>query len=392
MRGLVVLLAGILGIVIGAIAGMAVQPVPDLEMVEVAPTSTTTDPPLVQPPEPSPSVVLVWTPGSIPPGLGEALSDLATVDHLTQVRSDLIGIRKVLDGSGTVIDEAPQGLTYPLEAIRIEPATYAPFLPHAARRLISGLSPGEVILGSTSARVRGIEEGASLQLDDGRELIVAGVLDDTLVGGAEMVTAHPRDMDVTTARYLLVGLVGDRAEFESAVRELVPQGVPVRVRGPGETPYFRHGDAVLPQAHIKEVFGEFAYRPGTGDGIRQEEAWVDENIVTEEIALLGAVTCHRSFLPLLAGALEELEGEGLGHLVESTAGCWNPRFTRSGSGLSRHAWGAAIDINFASNPTGVESAQDPRLVETMERWGLTWGGFWLNPDPAHFEYVAFPER
>jgi hypothetical protein len=23
----------------------------------------------------------------------------------------------------------------------------------------------------------------------------------------------------------------------------------------------------------------------------------------------------------------------------------------------------------------------------MERWGFTWGGRWLVPDPAHFEYL-----
>jgi len=26
----------------------------------------------------------------------------------------------------------------------------------------------------------------------------------------------------------------------------------------------------------------------------------------------------------------------------------------------------------------------------MERWGFTWGGRWLVPDPAHFEYLRPP--
>jgi hypothetical protein len=37
------------------------------------------------------------------------------------------------------------------------------------------------------------------------------------------------------------------------------------------------------------------------------------------------------------------------------------------------------------------SGQDPQLVETMARWGFTWGGFWLVPDPMHFEYVRPPD-
>ena len=43
--------------------------------------------------------------------------------------------------------------------------------------------------------------------------------------------------------------------MEAAVRGLVPNGTPVRIRGPGETPFLREGDAVLPQAIVKERFG-----------------------------------------------------------------------------------------------------------------------------------------
>ena len=56
--------------------------------------------------------------------------------------------------------------------------------------------------------------------------------------------------------------------------------------------------------------------------------------------------------------------------------------------LFRSSW--AVDLNVAGNPTGLASAQDPRLVEVMERWGFTWGGRWLVPDPAHFEWLRSP--
>jgi hypothetical protein len=26
----------------------------------------------------------------------------------------------------------------------------------------------------------------------------------------------------------------------------------------------------------------------------------------------------------------------------------------------------------------------------MTRWGFTWGGHWLVPDPAHFEFLRLP--
>jgi hypothetical protein len=178
----------------------------------------------------------------------------------------------------------------------------------------------------------------------------------------------------------------------AAVHRALPPGLPVRLRGPGETPFFRAGDAVLPQAMIKERFGEFAWRPAGGGDFVQDPAWQAANLATRRVPILGPVRCNRVLLPALAGAMRELEQHNLAGLVDPAAfaGCWNSRLARGGDGASRHAWGAAVDLNIAGNPTGLDSAQDPRLVEVMERWGFTWGGRWLVPDPAHFEYLRPP--
>ena len=47
-------------------------------------------------------------------------------------------------------------------------------------------------------------------------------------------------------------------------------------------------------------------------------------------------------------------------------------------------------MNVSANPEGGASRQDPRLVEIFRRWGFTWGGDWLVPDPMHFEYTRVP--
>lgn len=146
---------------------------------------------------------------------------------------------------------------------------------------------------------------------------------------------------------------------------------------------------MLPQVAIKQRFGEFAYRPGSGLEFDIDPAWVSANIVTEEIPVLGEVTCHRNLLPALAGAMEELEELNLTFLIDPDGfrGCFNPRYIANRKGISRHAWGAAADINISSNPEGLASTQDPRLIEILERWGFTSGHEWLIPDPGHFEYV-----
>jgi hypothetical protein len=218
------------------------------------------------------------------------------------------------------------------------------------------------------------------------------VVDDALVGAAEVAvtTAGARAVGITRDRYLLLAYRGGRAEVAAGLRRaLKGGGLPVRLRGPGETPFFRAGDAVLPQALVKERFGEFAWRKAGGDAFAQDPAWQAANLVTARVPILGRVRCNRALLPSLAGAMGELRQRGLARLVDPAAyaGCWYPRLTRGGGGVSRHAWGAAVDLNVAGNPTGLASAQDPRLVEVMERWGFTWGGRWLVPDPAHFEWL-----
>jgi hypothetical protein len=372
-------------------------------------------------------VLLVWTPGRLPGGLGGRVGRIRGVRAVTVVKGGLVGLAGSVDADGRPVDRPRPGTTVPLEAIGFDPATYPALLPASVRAGFARLRPGEVLLGATSARLRRLGPGGRLRLSPdppgdhpggppdppdppgdhpggppdppgpgrpGRWLTVAGVVDDTLVGAAEVAvtTLGARAVGITRDRYLLLAYRGGRASVAGAVRRTLPPRLSVRLRGPGETPFLRAGDAVLPQALVKERFGEFAWRKGAADAYAQDPAWQAANLATARVPILGRVRCNRALLPALAGAMGELRQRDLARLVDPDAyrGCWNPRLTRSGSGVSRHAWGAAVDLNVAGNPTGLASAQDPRLVEVMERWGFTWGGRWLVPDPAHFEWLRVP--
>jgi hypothetical protein len=104
------------------------------------------------------------------------------------------------------------------------------------------------------------------------------------------------------------------------------------------------------------------------------------------------MTCHRAVVDAIHGALTDIEAAHLGDLIDPRqfAGCWNPRLVMPGGDLSHHAWGVALDINYDANSTGLESAQDARVVAIFEKRGFTWGGEWLVPDPSHFEYLRPP--
>jgi D-alanyl-D-alanine carboxypeptidase len=395
--------AAVLGLALGAGAALGLQrPPPRSGTGPAAPTTASPRAggvatlPTRAATVPADRVLLAWTPRRLPAGLAGRLRRAPGVRAVTIVKGGRLELAGSTDADGRAVDRQPKGMTIPLEAIAFDPATYMGFLPASARAAFRRLAPTEALLGATSARLRHLGPGGRLELAGGRRLTVAGVVDDALVGAAEVAVSRMGGpaVGVTRDRYALLAYRGGRAAVAAAVRRALPAGLPVRLRGPGETPFFRAGDAVLPQAMIKERFGEFAWRPAGGGDFVQDPAWQAANLATRRVPVLGPVRCNRVLLPALAGAMRELEQHNLAGLVDPAAfaGCWNSRLARGGDGASRHAWGAAVDLNVAGNPTGLNSAQDPRLVEVMERWGFTWGGRWLVPDPAHFEYLRPPTR
>ena len=375
-------LVGLAGLLVGAGASLGVE----------GSAETLPDPPTVATvpvPVPSEGLLLVWTSGGLPAGLAASVAKVPGVVRVTSVRGGAVDLRRSVDSDGRVVDEPPEGWAVPLDAIAVDIATFNAVAGRDAVRL----GPGQALLGTTSARLRRVGVGGQLQTDGG-QVTVAGVVDDAVVGGAEVVfdLAEGARHGVTAERYLLVRHRGPRAAVERAVRDLLPPGLPVRFRAPGETPFLREGDAVLPQALIKDRFGEFSYRPTQGRDVEIDPAWVAEHIVTVEVPILGRIRCHRAFVAAFRGALTELRDEGLDYLLDrgGFAGCWAPRLISVGQPLSHHSWGVAFDINVLKNTAGRGSAQDPRLVAVMRRWGLTFGGSWLDPDPAHFEYLRPP--
>ena len=391
-RPLAIALAAVVGALLGA-AGMAAldrSPTLDASLArDEAPVAP------VRVPEPPDRTLLVWTNDGLPADLAARVGSLPDVRSSTLVLGDTLSLVASYSSDGQPVDRTPPGEVIPLDALAIDPSTYAPFWDKAAQAQLLALRPGEALLGATSARLRRAGPGTVLELDGGARVTVAGVVADQAVGAAEVVvdTGTAPGVGITTPRFLLASYRGGRTALEQQITPLLPAGTSVRFRSRGETPFLRHADAVLPQALIKDRFGEFAYRPPTSDRFfTVDPAWRAENIVTRTVPILGTVMCHRAVLPALEGALRELEQRNLGFLVDKSGyrGCFQPSVISENGSISRHSWGVAIDLNFSKNPTGAASAVDPRLVEVMERWGFVSGGDWLVPDPGHFEYLHPP--
>ena len=337
----------------------------------------------------SQAMFLAWSPGGLPDGFAETIAATPGVNAITVVRSGNVGVARAWTGLGTEVYKSQQGYSVPLETMVLDLGSYGPFVPPDQADLFASLGPGEILLGSTAARFRGIGVGGRLELLDGTQLTVRAVVDDALIGGGELAIAATSPVAglVPVDRYVLAMYQGPRTVFEAAADAAAGERA-VRVRQQGEAPFLRHADAVRPQIAIKEIFGEFFFQPQTGGAIYREAAWVERNIVLADVPLLGEFKCHRVLIPPLVGAMEQLITEGLAFLIDAEAfrGCDNGRMIGGGRTLSRHSWGAAVDLNYL-----LDIAADPRLIRVMEQWGFTSGHTWLISDPGHFEYYGPPK-
>lgn len=348
----------------------------------------------VQMPQTAGALLLAWTVAGLPDGFATAASEIQGVTQVTEVVAGRLNLTSSRDSTGTLVDRSEPGWAIPIDAIAVDPATFSTFVPTGQRPIIERLEPGTVILGETSATVRDLDVGGQLEIGADTNHTVVGILDDASIGAAEVVLHRSDGLAARMApKYLLLRHDDQRPSVEAALREAAGDR-PLRVRALGETPYLRHGDAVLPQAIVKLLYGEFQYRPpGAGErAFDVDPTWVSEHIVTRQVPILGTVTCHRIAIESIDAILTELDRLGLAHAVDPDgfAGCWNPRLIAEGGDLSRHAWGIAVDINAEGNPTGTGSGQHDAIVELFTRSGWGWGGSWLVPDPMHFELVTDP--
>ena len=344
-----------------------------------------------------PDTFLVWTAGGLPAGFGDTVARMPGIRRAVVVASDNTWLTSSVDASGEVVDDPPRTFAIPLEVAAVGPRAYAPFLPPADRGLTVALAEGQGVLGESSAKLRGLGPGAVLRFGD-VHVEVAAILPDELVGAHELLVSRDvgRTIGVTHDRYALVVPEGEPnvRQLAKSFRQVLPPGTLVRVRAPGDTPYFRQGDAVLPPVAIKELFGEFTAKPRLGQPgfLTLDPAWVRTHIATHDIRLLGPVTCNVALFPQIRGAIHEIVRLGLQDAITSFSGCYAPRHVNRipAAGLSHHSWGIALDINVPQNPFGAQPDQDPRMVAVFERWGFIWGGTFIQPDGMHFEYRRPP--
>jgi len=319
--------------------------------------------------------LLIWAPGGFSEREVGRVRDSTRVAAISAVRTGLLAAASGRPGYGVI----------PLETMAVDTNAYTSAAGSPGRKLATMLPKGAV-LSRTGAKLRKVKAGGRLRLSGDHAVPVSGVVDDTLLGGYEVALQGDlaRRYGIRRAAYLLVRPRGPVDGLERELRRLL-KGRNLHFVTPGDRPFVRGGDGVLPLSQVKARFGEFAL-PGLHRG-RPDPAWIKANLVTRKLPLLGRVTCHRLVVGHLAKAMAELQRQHLDGLVDvagfhRAGGCWSPRLVRDrqlGGKLSRHAWGIAVELGVAG---------DERVVKVMARNGFTWGGSFAHPDATHFEWVG----
>ncbi len=291
--------------------------------------------------------------------------------------------------AGTIVDQATPGWAIPLDGAIIDLEYIDDYL-----GADHGLTAQHVVLGERAARLRGLDTGDTMSFESGSTLTVGAVVPDHVFGESEIIglALDAFSPDRFQTRAALIRYDGTEPDLDEALHGVYEQdgfGLHERHAFPD------HGPRVVRSwVFMKERFGEFEYRPARGGAVEIEPTWIEENIVEVDLPLLGRTKCHRVFAETLAAVMNRLEAEGHGRVIDRSRfhGCWNPRYIRGTTRLSRHAFGIAADINFTSRSGERRgSPTHPALLDAMAFYGVHSGHVWTLPDPGHFEYYGHPD-
>ena len=280
-----------------------------------------------------------------------------------------------------------------LRVAAVKPLAFRPLAPAPTREaefVWRSLLQGEIIV--TPAAAEKLRLTTDNQLVIGNKTFPIGAFADPAIPNFADVLLpefRARELHLKKSRLLMVGVRRKTKadELRTRLRRIAPNA---RIRA--LSPAAASGTPPAPQplgTAEGPLIGAMTYRIRKDGFIEPDPAWVQSNIATGEVPLLGSVMCHRLLIPQLGAALAEIDRKGLDRHIDADryGGCYVPRFIGRDPrrGLSLHAFGLALDLNVSTNHYGTRGDMDTRIVAIFNKWGFAWGGTWSTPDPMHFE-------
>jgi hypothetical protein len=261
---------------------------------------------------------------------------------------------------------------------------------------------GQVLMGETSAKVRGAQVGDVLLLRDRkfwmRPFTIGAIVADEFVNSGDLFMSSSAAAllgEMPVSQIAITDIVSPASVLSGLKKKGITIGTEFRLRTSWDR---KNPDGTLGTATTKKLLGEFSYRPTVGSSILVAGSWTSSNIAWKmrytDIKLGN--NCHRIVVDAIQGALTEIKSAGLSRFVNTQnsnryGGCFVGRYNRLAGNFgapSRHAWGMAIDINTDTNPQGGVPQMNCAVVRIFRKWGFAWGGNFWPADGMHFEYVG----
>lgn len=268
--------------------------------------------------------------------------------------------------------------------------------------LASAAGPGQLLMGETSAELRGAQVGDTVVLRDlrfrMRTFTIGAIVPNEFVDWGDIFITS-ESAEVLGAMSINRVIATNIVSYSRIMSNLRAKGIVIgqtyrlRTSWDGENP-----DGTLGTSTLKKLLGEFSYRPAGGSAIQIDDSWKLRNIrwrhAFSDIGLRN--NCHRVVVEAIQNALSEIKARGLKRHVDVAnanryGGCYVGRYNRMAGTFgapSRHAYGAALDINTTQNYQWSVPKMNCDVVRIFRKWGFAWGGNFWPADGMHFEYVG----
>lgn len=145
-------------------------------------------------------------------------------------------------------------------------------------------------------------------------------------------------------------------------------------------------------AEVKARYGDFTFHEQSGGNVMIDGSWMHDNLVVlHNVAGTGLnIQLHRLIAPLFEVTMEEALKAAPGYKIRMMGGhcarhqLHNPKFP-----LSIHSWGAAVDLNWDTNPLGQATCDFPQpFLDAFAFRGWTYGIKFATKDPMHWQYAV----
>lgn len=325
------------------------------------------------------------------------------------------GLTRVRRGTAVVQQSLGPGWAFPMAITALPIEAIGGVM---GRRISGPISAGGVVMGQTSANIRGAAVGDTIDLmaaNGGTRTFTIGLIaPDDEVGGTEiLISLEQADLLGATipTRVLIYG-PPSRSAIDLALQSSgLYSNTKVRIRKTWDA---KDPDGTRSMAVTKSLLGEFQmdYANLTTLGWTSvDAAWKTAYLPAARTYPTGIRTrCNNTIHADLTAALAEVQAThpslvytGSDALLSTTGinvansnqygGCSAgqarlSRITQSLGSVSRHSWGQALDVSTVANCQGCVPRMDCRIVRIFRKHNFAWGGNFLLSDGMHFEWVG----